>query len=103
MMTPKELKPDSWIWAVVQNPGKDESFLCQYDEPNDIRFIPAFYDKDSALRCIALLKKDKAQEFEPHAIILEDLVSYTRKNGFVIFILDKDGTVVDKLASIPEK
>jgi hypothetical protein len=96
-MTQKKLNPETWIWAIVQNPGHNESFLGQHDATNDIRFIPAFYDKDTALRCIGMLNTDKSIENEPQAILVEDLVNYATKNGFLIFILDKNGKILDKM------
>lgn len=97
-MTKKDLKPDSWIWAIVQNPGKKESFLGQHDATNDIRFVPAFYEKESALRCLNSLVKDKSFDYEPQAVILEDLLDYSKKQGFLIFILDHEGKILDKIS-----
>ena len=98
MMIKKELKPDSWIWAIVQNPGKKESFLGQHDTTNDIRFVPAFYDKESATRCLNSFITDKSLEYEAQAVILEDLLNYTKKQGFIIFILNNEGKILDKLS-----
>ena len=97
-MAQKKLNPETWIWAIVQNPGNNESFLGQHDKTNDIRFIPAFYDKDTALRCIDMFNKDKSiEKNEPQAILVEDLVNYATENGFLIFILDKNGKILDKI------
>ncbi len=97
-MTKKDLTPESWIWAIVENPGRSESFLGQYDETNDIRFVPAFYDKESALRCMNSFSKNKASVYEAQAVIFEDLLNYTKKQGFIIFILDNEGKILDKLS-----
>ncbi len=40
-----ELKPDTWIWVVVQNPGANEEFLGQAYEDQHESFIPAFFEK----------------------------------------------------------
>ena len=34
----KEIKSDTWIWVVVQNPGANEQFLGQLDEVQAICF-----------------------------------------------------------------
>jgi len=96
-MTNKELTPESWVWAIVQNPGKDESFLGQNDTANDIRFIPAFYDKDSSLRCMNAFSKDLFSTYEPQAVILEDLLNYAGKQGFLVFILNNEGKILQRL------
>lgn len=97
-MTKKELTPESWVWAIVQNPGSNESFLGQQDATNDIKFVPAFYDKDSALRCMNGFSKEASSTYEPQAVILEDLLSYTNKHGFIIFLLDNEGKILEKLS-----
>jgi hypothetical protein len=97
-MTEKKLNAESWVWAIVQDPGNKESFLGQYDETNDIRFIPVFHDKESALMCLNSFTKEKNSKYEPQAVILEDLITYTEKNGFIIFILDNQGKIIDKLS-----
>jgi hypothetical protein len=97
-MTKKDLKPESWIWAIVENPGRGESFLGQHDETNDIRFVPAFYDKESALRCMNSFSKNKASAYEAQAVILEDLLNYSKKQGFIVFMLDNEGKIIDKLS-----
>lgn len=96
-MTKKDLTKESWVWTIVQNPGRNESFLGQHDATNDIRFVPTFYDKESALRCLNSFSKDNSSTYEPQAVILEDLLNYTNKNGFIIFLLDNDGKILEKL------
>jgi hypothetical protein len=34
-----EIQEDQWVWVVVQDPGKDERFLGQHDEKQDISYI----------------------------------------------------------------
>lgn len=94
----KKLTNDTWIWTIIQNPGKNESFLGQHDETNDIKFVPAFYTKESALMCINQLIKDDSLKYEPQAIFYDELMRYVSENGFLIFILDEKGSIVDKIA-----
>ncbi|MBU1171644.1 MAG: hypothetical protein KKD44_18990 [Proteobacteria bacterium] len=99
-MNKNTLKNETWVWAIIQNPEKNESFLGQYDETNNIRFIPAFYSKDASVRCINQLKKDESLVYESQAILYEDLVNYTKQNGFLIFFLDDKGKILDKIAPL---
>lgn len=93
----KKIKNDTWIWAIIENPGKNESFLGQHDETNQIKFIPAFFEKESALRCINLFQKDESLDYEPQAILYEELMEYVSRNGFMIFMLDDKGKITDKI------
>ena len=44
----KEIRADTWIWVVIQDPGAKEQFLGQLDEDKSESFIPAFYQKEDA-------------------------------------------------------
>ncbi|NJL59464.1 MAG: hypothetical protein HC887_07265, partial [Desulfobacteraceae bacterium] len=47
--------------------------------------------------CYNLLVIDKAKKYEVHAILYEELSDYASKNGFIIFILNGSGQILDKL------
>lgn len=96
-MENNKLTMETWVWAIVQNPGKNESFLGQEDKENNLRFIPAFYNKDASLMCINLFQKDETMKFETQAVIYEDLVNYTKENSYLIFFLDEKGKILDKI------
>lgn len=96
-MEKKKLTLESWIWAIVQNPDKNESFLGQEDKENNVKFIPAFYSKDAGLMCINQLKKDDTLKFEAQAVIYEDLINYSKTNGFLIFFLNEKGKILDQI------
>lgn len=96
-MEKKTLTMESWVWAIVQNPGDNESFLGQEDNENNLKFIPAFYSKDASLMCINLFQKDDTMKFEAQAVLYEDLVNYTKKNDFLIFFLDEKGKILDQI------
>lgn len=93
-----KLQNDTWIWAIVENPDKNESFLGQHDKTNDIKFVPAFMTKEASLMCINLIAKNDALTYEPQAIFLEDLKNYCRPNGFMIFMLNEKGEIIDKIS-----
>ena len=91
-----ELEKDTWLWAIVQDPGGNEMFLGQHDEKNDISFIPAFYEKDDAVKSLDLISKDDAMKYEAQAIKYGLLEQYCKENGFVIFICNASGEILLK-------
>ena len=90
------LDKDTWLWAIIQDPGGNEMFLGQYDEKNDISFIPAFYEKDDAVKSLDLINKDKALKYEAQAIKYGLLEQYCRANNFIIFICNASGEILTK-------
>ena len=93
-----ELNKDTWIWVIVQNPENKSTFLGQHDTTNNIKFIPAFLDKESALMCMNQLTKDESETYEPQALFYDELLRYSAENGFLIYILDNKGNILDKIA-----
>jgi hypothetical protein len=93
----KKLNQDTWIWVVVQNPGSDEQFLGQHDEDQDVSFIPAFFEKDHAQQCLIHMTTQKGNKYEVQAILFGELVKDAAKNGFMIFMLDADGKILEKI------
>jgi hypothetical protein len=91
-----EIKGTSWVYVLVQNPGSNEQIVGQRDIGSDIAFIPTFLDKDSAMQGVVHMVKEKGKRFEIQAIIYEDLVAYAVQSGFILFILDAEGRVIDK-------
>lgn len=93
-----ELNKETWVWLIVQNPEKEASFLGQHDTTNNIRFVPTFLDKDSALMCMNQLTKDESNDYEPQAIFYDELLRYIDAHNYIIYVLDKKGGILDKIA-----
>lgn len=91
------LKNDTWIFVAIQNPGKDEQFLGLHNEQMDVSYIPAFLNKDDAQSCLIHLPTKKGKKYEVQAVMYEDLSHDASQNGFLIFILDGDGNIIDKI------
>jgi len=89
------LKDDQWVWAVIQDPEKNPQYLGQHDEAKDLSYIPVFMEKDHALQCMNLLKKDKSLKYETQAVFYGDLVKDAKENKFMILILDGEGKMVE--------
>ena len=90
------LEKDTWLWVIVQDPGGNEMFLGQHDEKKDLSFIPAFYEKDDAKASLDLVNKDDALKYEIQAIKYGLLEQYCKKNGFVVFICNGSGEILEK-------
>ena len=91
-------KKNQWLWVLIQDPEGSEQILGQHDDDADISFIPAFMNKEQAQRCYNLLVREKGVKDEFQAIIYEDLVSHAAKNGFMIFLLNDSGEILEKIA-----
>ena len=93
-----EIKATSWVYVLVQNPGGAEQIVGQQDVESDIAFIPMFLDKDSAMQGALHVVKEKGRKFEIQAIIYEDLASYAAQGGFILFVLNAEGQIIEKRA-----
>ena len=96
-MMPKMIDKHTWVYVVVQNPGREETIIGQRDPDHDITFIPLFRDKDAAMQCLGRLAREPGQTLEVQAIIYEDLVQYAAEGGFLLFVLDSRGQITSKM------
>ena len=94
----KEINAASWVYVLVQNPGGAEQIVGQRDLESDIAFIPMFLDKDSAMQGVVHMVKEKGRKYEIQAIIYEDLASYAAQGGFILFVLNAEGQIIEKRA-----
>ncbi len=92
-----EQKEDQWVWVVVQNLGDQEQFLGQHDKHEDISFIPTFNSKEDAQQCFLNMARQKGSEYEVQAILYEELAKEAAAGGFMIFLLDENGKVLEKI------
>ncbi|MBS3758913.1 MAG: hypothetical protein KGY61_09655 [Desulfobacterales bacterium] len=88
---------DSWVFVAVENPGGDEKFVGLADDESNIAYIPAFLTKDDAQTCFLNMPREQGKKYEVQAIIFEDLATDALANGFLIFILDHEGKILDKI------
>ena len=92
-----QLKNDTWIFVVVQDPGGNEQFFGLHDEEGDVSFIPAFYKKEDAQHCLIHLPTQRGRKYEVQAVMFGDLSGDAAENNFWIFLLDEDGKILDKI------
>ena len=91
------IKPDTWVWIVVQDPGGNEQFLGQTDKEENLDFIPTFLQKEDAQQCFPQMLKEKGRKYEIQAILFEELASDAAKHEFMIFMLNTDGEIIEKI------
>ena len=91
------INPETWVWVVVQDPGGREQYLGQRDSGEDLDFIPAFLQKEDAQQCFPQMLKAKGRKYEIQAILLEELAKDAARHGFMIFMLNADGAVQEKI------
>ncbi len=85
---------EGWVYVVVCDPEKDESFLGLYDKEKDVNYIPTFKSKESANDCFLTLPKEKGKKYEIQAVHIEELSEDASKNGFVVAMVDGDGKII---------
>jgi hypothetical protein len=92
--------PTDWLYVIVQNPETNAEIMGQHDEVADVRFIPAFKTKDDAQQGLLQFPTTRGAKYEIQALILEDLQRYAGEKGFLLFVLDADGRIEERI--IPE-
>ena len=91
---------EQWVWVIVEDPGGDEQFLGQKDTEKGVSFIPTFLEKGEAEQGLSRLPKEEGRKYEVQAILFEDLSQRVAASGFVLFLVDGTGRVLEKV--IPE-
>ncbi len=91
------IQGNPWVWVVVLDPGKNEQFLGQHYKEEDISFIPTFLKKEEALECLDHLTRDEEKKYEVQAILYEELARDAAEHGFMLFILNGAGKVLEKI------
>ncbi len=95
----KSIKNDQWVYVVIHGSEGNEQLLGQMDEEKNESFIPVFLEKEDALMNLNLLAREKESKYEVQAILYEDLVARIAEHGFMIFILNESGEVIEKISS----
>ena len=91
------IEATTWLYVAVQKSGPNEQIVGQTDTESNVSYIPAFLSKESAQQAMFHLHLEKKRKYEVQAIIYEDLASHAAEGGFVIFVLDDDGNVLERL------
>jgi hypothetical protein len=85
------------VWVPVQIRDGKESYLGQEHSRQEIAFIPFFDDKDAAAACLPRMPKTKGVTCEVQAIRYRELAGDAARHGFLLFRLDGDGAILEKI------
>lgn len=96
-MNEENTQNESWIFVAVEDPGGNEKFMGLYDEKAGVSYIPAFREKEAALTCILNLPRREGKKYEVQAVMLDHLAEDARSNGFMIFMLDAQGRILEQI------
>jgi hypothetical protein len=88
----------TWLYVAILKTGASEQIVGQTDTEHNIDYIPAFLNKETAQQALFHLHLERKKKYEVQAIIYEDLAQHAASNGFLIFVLDETGTVLERLA-----
>lgn len=88
---------NTWLYVAIQKAVPADKIVGQVDAEHDISFIPAFFSKEAAQQAMFHLNLEKQKKYEIQAIICDDLIRHATEGGFVIFVLDEDGKVMERL------
>ncbi|MDX9788494.1 MAG: hypothetical protein RBT11_17085 [Desulfobacterales bacterium] len=96
-----DMKDEQWVWVLVHGPEGNEQLLGQQDVDGNVSFIPCFLGKDEAANGLAHLNKERSKMHTVQAIIFEDLKRYAEQNGFMIFVIDAMGNIIERIGNVP--
>ena len=91
------IEATTWLYVAIVKDGTVDQVVGQTDTEHDISFIPAFLSKEDAQQAMFHLHLEKKKKYEVQAMIYEDLARHAAENGFLVFVLDEDGKVLDRL------
>jgi len=100
---PSKINDNTWVYVVVKDPGTQEQFLGQHEPEADISYIPIFLEKEQAMQGLFQLQVEKGTRCEIQAIIYSDIAQAAGKNGFLLYLLDESGKVLEKIAPATRK
>ncbi len=92
----KLVAQDDWVWIVVQYTPEGEQMVGQQLAGEEESFIPAFLKKEEAENNYKKLALTEGTHYEVQAMEYKELVRVTSASGFLIYILDEEGRILEK-------
>lgn len=98
-MNQEQEQASEWFYCIVQNPDANENQLVGFkDEKTQIEFIPVFKTKEETEKCFLLMPKDIINsKYEIQAFLKDDILLYSEKTKFKIFLMDEKGQIKKQL------
>lgn len=85
------------VWVFVQSVDGVEEYVGQHLKDLDVSFIPFFLERESAESCLIRVSREKGVKIELQAIRHKELARDASASGFLLFLLDADGNILEKL------
>ena len=92
----KLIQGDPWVWVIVQNNGAAEQFVGLHDIEGRTDYIPCFLSRDHAMQCFINLPRERGMKFEAQAVLYTELVLDSAAGGFMIYVLNGEGEILEK-------
>jgi hypothetical protein len=89
---------NAWVYLVVQDPGPSEQIVGQHDTDAEVAYIPVYLKKEDATQGLLHLALNRKNKYEIQAFIFSDVREQAADNRFLVYIIDMDGNVLQKLA-----
>jgi hypothetical protein len=90
-------KNETWVWVIVQNAEPNAQYVGQQDQTGGVSFIPAFFEKEAAQQCLPRILPGPHSSCEVQAVRFAELAKDAASNGFMIFMLNPDGSIIHKI------
>ncbi len=91
------IKDEDWVWVVIQSQGVRDDILGQIDEEKNLSYVPFFMSKEDGLMCLNYFAKNTSKKHEIQAVMYEDVKTFARSNGFVLFKVSGEGKVEEMI------
>ena len=85
------------VWVVVQTLEGAEQYVGQQIPDQDIMFIPFFQEKEDAQYGLSLMPRQKGSRYEIQAIRFRELARDAAQQGFLLFGINGEGQIMDKI------
>ena len=92
-----KLSAETWVWVIVMDPETDPQYLGQQEKGTQAAYIPTFRSKEDAQQGVADLALERGRKIEIQAVMYDHLCEDAAASGFHLFIIDADGTIVEKV------
>ncbi len=87
-----------WVWVIVIEPDGDPQYLGQQDAQNGVAYIPVFAEKEHAQQGMLKFSLAGRKKYEVQAVQYRDLAADAAANGFMLFMLDAEGKLIEKIS-----
>ena len=85
------------VWVAVQTLEGVEQYVGQHIPDQDIMFITFFQEKEDAQYGLTLMPRQKGGRYEIQAIRFRELARDAAQQGFLLFRINGEGQILDKI------